>query len=582
MITKSIEGQYDKLFDIINKAYNFEDDQRISDINDYFTILGDVKRDVQAGVENFDPYMLILPSDEGIFAIDANTRAIDIPAEFRNGIGVQGDELAEVVYFSIDRYFDTTDLYDKDIFVQWEAPSGDKGLSVTINKTLRFLYDKVVFGWPITKEMTKKAGDIKFAVRFYERERNPSTDEYSLIYSFSTLTATVKVKPALDFNIDTPDDENILNPIDKNDTIYKMMRNSKAIGLDTPAAAPIFDVESFIPADMDEKYDVGQTFKGRAFFKKEDDEQAKGGITYLWYRINKKNTPSEIKGSGKLSYEESTDSVRKSYDTYYIKNKQGEYEVYKEVIPAPDGTTIYKRYTEYTPEEAGKYYIVATNTAGRGNSESAQSGSWLIAFAEAPKVVCSDEIKHTIIAQESGATLAPEVSATDNGTLTYKWYKDNKIISNETSEKLFISYKENNDDDEGYYKVEVTNNKNNDTSSVMSEEMRVTKPASDFPDPSDWLYYAEEQSLDATARVELKQEDILKVMLRTPLAHSDRITYQWYHLPVGSREWTLIENATQESLKANELGEYKVKLINEYNKQVKEQESYNFNVRYSK
>ena len=71
-------------------------------------------------------------------------------------------------------------------------------------------------------------------------------------------------------------------------------------------------------------------------------------------------------------------------------------------------------------------------------------------------------------------------------------------------------------------------------------------------------------------------------MLRTPLAHSDRITYQWYHLPVGSREWTLIENATQESLKANELGEYKVKLINEYNKQVKEQESYNFNVRYSK
>ena len=61
---------------------------------------------------------LILPRDEGLFEIDANSRKINIPAEFsRNGVGVQGDELAEIIYFSIDRYFDTTDLYDKDIFV---------------------------------------------------------------------------------------------------------------------------------------------------------------------------------------------------------------------------------------------------------------------------------------------------------------------------------------------------------------------------------------------------------------------------------------------------------------------------------
>lgn len=571
MITKYIEGQYEKLFKIINDAYHYEGDQKISDINDYFTILGNIKQDVQAGTENFDPYMLILPSDEGIFAIDANTRAIDIPVEFKNGIGVQGDELAEVVYFSIDRYFDTTDLYDKDIFVQWEAPSGDKGLSVTINKTLRFLYDKVVFGWPITKEMTKKAGDIKFAVRFYEREQNPSTDEWSLVYSFSTLTATVKVKPALDFNIDTPDDENILNPINKNDIIYKMMRNSQAIGLDTPAVAPTFDIESFIPADMDKKYDVGQTFRGRAMFKPEDDGQAKGGITYLWHKINKKGTDSEIKGSGKLSYKENTDSVRKSYDTYYVKNKQGEYEIYTEAIPAPEGTTVYKRYTEYAPEEAGRYYIVATNTAGRGNSQSAKSSSWLIAFAEKPIINCNDFL-HTIIEDENNTSLSPEVSVGDDGALTYQWYqRDNKLnssfklIENQDQAILKVS-------NEGYYKLKVTNLKNNDTIDTESEEMRVTLPASDIPDSATWLYYANDSAdVDIT---DLPAGSIIKAELRSPLVYSDSLSYQWY-VRNESKQWVPIDGATKESFTTTK-GRYKVKFINEYNKQIKEQESKDF------
>lgn len=571
MITKYTEGQYDKLFDTINEAYNFKDEDKIRDINDYFTILGNVTQDVQNGTKDFDPYMLILPSDEGIFAIDANTRAIDIPAEFKNGIGVQGDELAEVIYFSIDRYFDTTDLYDKDIFVQWEAPSGDKGLSYTINKTLRFKYDKVVFGWPITKEMTKKAGDIKFAVRFYEREQNPSTDEYSLIYSFSTLTATVKVKPALDFNIDTPDDENILNPINKNDTIYKMMRNSQAVGLDTPAVAPTFDIESFIPTDMDKKYDVGQIFKGRAMFKPEDDEQAKGSITYLWHKTNKKGTDLVIKGSGKLSYEKSTDSARKSYDIYYTLNKQGEYEVYKEAIPAPEGTTIYKRYTEYTPEEAGEYYIVATNTAGRGNFESAKSNSWLIAYAEKPVINCNDFL-HIIMEGEDGISLSPEVTVGDNGALTYQWYKrDNKLnssfslVENQNQTTLKTS-------SEGYYKLKVTNLKNNDTIDAESEEMRVTLPASDFPDPATWLYYANDSTdVDIT---DLPTGSTIKAELRSPLTHSDSLSYQWY-VRNESKQWVSIDGATKESFTATK-GRYKVKFINEYNNQIKEQESKDF------
>ena len=151
MITKDIRQNYAKLLEEINDFFKYTGDDQLQDINDFFTDLKNIKDAVEQGAKKADPYWLILPREEGLFEIDANSRKITIPADFaRNGVGVQGDELAEIVYFSIDRYFDITDLYDKEIFVQWEAPNGDPGLSVTINKTLNYAPGKVVFGWPIT------------------------------------------------------------------------------------------------------------------------------------------------------------------------------------------------------------------------------------------------------------------------------------------------------------------------------------------------------------------------------------------------------------------------------------------------
>ena len=67
---------------------------------------------------NINRKYTILPIDEDHFEINANTRAINIPANFKkNGIAVQGDDLAEVVYFKIDRYFDYMDFNNCDIFI---------------------------------------------------------------------------------------------------------------------------------------------------------------------------------------------------------------------------------------------------------------------------------------------------------------------------------------------------------------------------------------------------------------------------------------------------------------------------------
>ena len=54
----------------------------------------------------------LMPLDEPMFEIDANTRKITVPQHFaKNGVGVHGDHMAEILYFSIDRYFDYQDLY---------------------------------------------------------------------------------------------------------------------------------------------------------------------------------------------------------------------------------------------------------------------------------------------------------------------------------------------------------------------------------------------------------------------------------------------------------------------------------------
>jgi hypothetical protein len=54
------------------------------------------------------PYkFFLMPVDEPMFEIDADKRTITVPAHFsKNGVGVYGDHMAEILYFSVDRYFD--------------------------------------------------------------------------------------------------------------------------------------------------------------------------------------------------------------------------------------------------------------------------------------------------------------------------------------------------------------------------------------------------------------------------------------------------------------------------------------------
>lgn len=185
MITKKSEN-YRDFFDKINKEYGTS----IADLSQYFenfqTILqGDIDKEEAKG-KRFSR----LPLDEEYFEIDANKRTITVPNSFKNGVSVQGDIIAEIVYFRIDRYFDSVDLKDMDARIEWKI-KGDTGLSKAYMMDIESEEGYVIFGWPIRQELTEFVGEIEFAVRFYKKEND------KIIYSFSTQPAKVKILQGL-------------------------------------------------------------------------------------------------------------------------------------------------------------------------------------------------------------------------------------------------------------------------------------------------------------------------------------------------------------------------------------------------
>lgn len=205
MITKykdSVKLAYQKLYEDINKASNGE--IQIDNLESFFGYIQEIGE--------LDKKFLRLPLDEPLFEIDANSRKITIPSDFTaNGLSVQGDHLAETVFFSIDRYFDYMDLNNCNIRINWKI--GDvSGQSVNFSKSVDAEPGKIIFGWPVAKDLTGKSGTLSFAVEFYAERDNV------ISYSLNTLISTINIKEGLV----------LINPtvINVNDDILNMLQNS--------------------------------------------------------------------------------------------------------------------------------------------------------------------------------------------------------------------------------------------------------------------------------------------------------------------------------------------------------------------
>lgn len=444
----------------------------------------------------------MLPLDEPYFEINANTRAITIPSEFKkNGIAVQGDDLAEVLYFKIDRYFDYMDLNNCEIYIQWEVPKSAnnksyKTISPAYIRDIESEPGKLIFGWAIHDAITEEAGALRFAVHFFEwadpekvkienNQITPDSDP-TIAYSFNTLFATVNIQPSIKFN---PETENFKID-DCGDRLIGRLENSEIVG-GYAAAVPEFVKD----IDNNVEYDLEAT-SGQYELLVQAFASDTGSISYTWKRqgLTKNNEINdsditEVPSKNVFVEAVISDDMNKTY-SYYVKTAAG-YDLYTGSIPPSlDDQNLdiklFVKQSQCLADNYGIYWAVAEN---RITNSSASEVSNKATFPRPQEVVIStqpdangilvevDELEHQY-------ELKVESSNTD-GVLSYQWQKnDNFDFNYEVNEADFVNIDGATSasyiaDNQGRYRVIVFNTRNKDSKSLASDVSRITHTANE-------------------------------------------------------------------------------------------------------
>lgn len=202
-ITDENRQSYDARFDLLNEKLSQAGfSYQIKNIPSLFANLNEIASKQENGQYVIPPeYYAMLPADEPFFEINANTRVINVPDVFKkNGLSIQNDHLAEVVYFKIDRYFDRNDLAnDTNIYIDWKVGKKE-GRSVALWPTTVIDNEHIYFGWGISNDMTAEKGTIQFAVRIESATDNDGILGPDLV--FNTLVASIGINAGLNISND--------------------------------------------------------------------------------------------------------------------------------------------------------------------------------------------------------------------------------------------------------------------------------------------------------------------------------------------------------------------------------------------
>ena len=403
----------------------FKDVKAISSLNEYFQHIKDLAGlAIGQGRSGSDPYFLRLPLDEPFFEINANTRGITVPGELSQ-IAVRGDKLAEIVFFRIDRYYDAVDLNTRHIYIEWELPDGTKGISRDFLRDTQSEKDKIIFGWVIGEELTQQVGTIKFAVRFVEWFDDPGDDhttdrdtakDYAedvtqLLYSFSSLPATVSVVDSLNYSLFEKDEAlKIYNTAVTNENIGQIVlyledSDSDIAGETNPEKAKIplyvrdltneFYIEASEP-NADGECVINLDNNNVRELQVEAYSPDGGEISYVFGRIEHTATegtgiaPTGAKGLvAKIKFVEATDMFKNGEfnedKTFYAQDGTGAYMVVGE-NDIEEGETYYERVAYLDVNAPGHYYAIADNRVGGKKSNSAHSSMLYIPWADKPVI----------------------------------------------------------------------------------------------------------------------------------------------------------------------------------------------------
>lgn len=415
----------------------------------------------------------MLPLDEPHFVINSNTRAITVPSDFKkSGIAVQGDDLAEVVYFEIDRYFDAVDFNNCEIYIQWELPkTKTQGVSPAYTKDISSQPGKLIFGWPISDAITQNSGTMKFSVQFYQLDDENSK---KLKYSFNTLTAQVNVQSSIGIDITNLKDEQI----DKiGNRLINRIHDGEVVG-GIGAAAPIFS------DNIEGIYDlVDGEYQLTALAYTTDT----GGLSYIWEHANLEADNETIGDFSDVAAEdigeEFEEIAKEDMVTgrvyWYMPNgseRKRHIATGIEKDDPEDIWTYYRRLTTCKITSTGAYRVIARN---RITNSVAETASAIAIFPHPTKPIVEDIVAAGIIGDIE--LTANAAAGNEKEVLTYQWrYSDN--YKKPEVEFTFSNIDEATDKDyipaeQGRYCVKVFSTRNGETLEKESSICRVTSTA---------------------------------------------------------------------------------------------------------
>lgn len=126
-----------------------------------------------------------IPIDEPVYKVDLNTRAIQAPPF----VGVEADHEAEIIYFEMDRFYDSMDLANCVGIVQFSNAKHEEYYYVIPYYDIASIPGKIIFGWDVQAAATKFGGTIQFSFKFFKVNNVTKTLEYEI----NTLVAKTKV-----------------------------------------------------------------------------------------------------------------------------------------------------------------------------------------------------------------------------------------------------------------------------------------------------------------------------------------------------------------------------------------------------
>lgn len=424
---------------------------------------------------------LRLPLDEPMFEINANTREIQVPRESWTH-GVKGDEIAEVLFFRINRYFDTTDLAQMNIAIEWNNGSEVGSTESFIKYVEEDSKDKdlkIIFGWPLDSKITSNASTVRFSIHFYQAGEN--TNQY--VYSFHTLPQEIHIKDTLKIDYSKVKVENF------RDKILGRVSSSTGDKAST-ATIPYFILPSELTTEIN---DISNGYSMYAVAGRERGEST----TYKWYcgtPGDKENSKALKRGEQEEATYEPTDAyvpvnsfltrtvngTTVAITTYYygesdnkeIVNCYSQDDFAKAIENKGNLYVAVSKYNLDSSQHAGQYWVEAYNRYALTHKVSLDDSEnnipvWVITSPLKP--VIQDLPEYYDI--DSDNFIEPVVSQVqDNATYTW-YYADNKngFYSSKSDTKNFKPL------DEGYYYLVITNSRNNSFETAESSKIIAVK-----------------------------------------------------------------------------------------------------------